>query len=237
VARDSIKSGSSARIYRRAAADMGGLLSDGRPLDSGSAMRLASEINHLISECAPRQLVNCHGPGSVVVVNSDWNDLNEQVPDATARSGYEHMEIAWSATSAMRFGPFPGVRDRPADEGAMLLRKVRAAVRAKSDGTNTLSVYVAATATKRPPSDGYLAFRKATMTSSTAATLFDSALTDLDLRGVPAVSRPEPVSALGEQAVGGYVEVPEFWLWLGYKHAGATPAYVLSVAFWELPPS
>jgi hypothetical protein len=240
VARDTLDSGSSARIYRRHVANsqlVGRLLGDGRPYDAGTAMLLASELNHALSECAPRQLVNDTGPGALVIVNDDWGGLNETVPPGSERAGRAHQEIAWSPTTARCYGPFPAVVDRLRSDGRLCPRSVRAAVRAKGDGANTLKVWIAATATRRPPSDGYLAFKAATLVSTTETVLFNGASSsDLEWDGLPTVRAPEPMNTVGEAADGGYVDEPRFYLWVGYKAGGATSAYITAVSFWELRP-
>jgi hypothetical protein len=246
--RDAIES--TARIWRRdpttesvAPARRGTLLEDGSPYDAGSAMLFASELNHLMSECAPRQLVNDSGVGSVVVGGGDWsgyggvNDwsgLNEPTPgDRT----YGEQVIAWSRSTARCYGPFPAVIDRIGDGGMLAPRSVRCAVRAYGNGAANTLVLIAATATRRPPSDGYLAARTDTILAAAEETLFGTEALDLTWSSLPAQPRPEPTDTTGSGGVPGVVQVPEFYLWLGYLSTSATPMYITTVSFWELPPT
>ena len=247
MARDTLSS--TARIYRRPGLTSSyttqspALIGDGYPLDAGTAMILANDLNHLQSECAPRQLVNDVGPGALVIVNSGWSGLNETVPDAADRTATAQA-IAWGATTARCYGPFPAVIDRLDTDGRLCPRTVRFAVHAKGDGANDLTVYVSMTSTRRPPSDGNLGIFSATLMDNSGVTrLFDDVTSDLVVRGLPTVRRPETFTIGGGEAggplmgVSGYLRQPEFYLWCGYLAGGASPAYITSIAAWELPPT
>jgi hypothetical protein len=238
VPRDTIEL-TTPRIYRREGAYRNELLSDGRPLDAGSAMLLANELNWLVQEAAgPRQLVNDSGPGAIVLGNSDWNDLNEVVPPASERTSTA-QEIAWAQSTARCYGPFAAVIDRRGEDGVLYPRNVRVAVRAKGDGSNPLKLYVAITATRRPPSDGYIDMHTATITAASEATLFDDAASDLEMWRLPTVARTSPAPLIAHDGDGEptFVPVSEFYVWFAWKASGASPAYVTTLSAWELPPA
>ena len=231
--------GTGAVYLKHPAADAsGGPWSDGAPLDAGTAMIVTNNLGVLHRESG-QQLVSDLGPGTTVFVNgAGWSTFSdEDIPDAGVRTRQE-QEIAWNREVSRRYGPFPLVVDRLMADGTVRPRKVRFTVRAFSDGTNTYSLYVAATASSAPPSDGYLDLKKATFTSASvtnygAGTGMTGPTLDLDFSAAGLAIQDVPCGPPDDSGAG-TARVALVYLWLGWKAVGTCGWHAVSA--WEMAP-
>lgn len=229
--RDRVATGTSARMYARppGATMVSGIWDDGCPLDAGTAMFASNDLTHRRAE-SMRQLINQPLQGALTVINSGgWLTVDESVPPSDHRTLPEDV-LAWTRQVAHCWGPFPLVRDNDQVAPGMkaLPRAVKVSVRCKSDGSNTLTVYVAATTSKNPPSGGSLACSSLLTLTTTSATATRVSGTLNIIRGAT-----RTLTTGSDEFEVGAARAEEYWIWLGWVMTAGS-AKLLAVSAWEL---
>jgi hypothetical protein len=204
---------------------------DGDSLDAGTAHILDSNISHLAAESC-RHLVVDVLP-LIAKLNDHGYDALDDVsePPAGAYAAGSLNYISWDRETGRCYGPFFGIADRVlTDVPGYGLRTVRVMVDTNAASNASLTIFLALTATRDPPTDdGALTF-----VSFNPASGRQQTPKDLDADTPPALGgrsarrcRPTASATTGQ-----YVYPAEYWLWVGWYATDAAD-HVVAVSAYE----
>lgn len=234
-----------ARYYRHPPAYSAGAPgADGWSLDAGTAMRMASNVGHLVAE-SKRQLVQSVGPGTAIdtwtTTSAPWAGFPESVTADTNR-------IPWDRRGGRRFKVLVAVEDRANTDGEPRQRAIRMVVRASLSATTTLADSFFAFAASSTPSPlalnltGGAAMVCPTPPTQTVpgATGVIEVVADLDTEFlVPIPQRPAPLRCrAGSSRSAAFVRTQPLWLWFGWRiiDPSAGTSAILSFSAFEREP-
>lgn len=216
---------------------------DGWSLDAGTAMRMASNVGHLVAE-SKRQLVQSIGPGTAIstwtATSGPWTGFPETVTADLNR-------IPWDRRHGRRFKVLVAVEDRANADGEPRQRAIRMVVRASLSATCTTDSFFAFAASSSPSplalnlSGGAAMVVPAPPTQTAIASTGVLEFTaDLDTEFlVPVPQRPAPLRCRAGSARGAaFVRTQPLWLWFGWRiiDPSAGTSAILSFSAFEREP-
>lgn len=135
----------------------------GEALDAGTIMLLTNNLSVLQKENT-RQLVSCFThfvPPKASTVNNYYTGLTDIDPPPDPTTASINAQISWDKRCSVMFGPFFSVRDRQLSSGLIATRDVKITIDYyNKTASPTLDLYCAITTTEEPPTTGYLACSK-----------------------------------------------------------------------------
>lgn len=223
----------------------GSWVGDARPMDAAAAMTLDNNLSHLSAESL-RHWAWALGPG-----DQTWVGNGTTTPDGFGfdQRAYDDVEpkastfgigdkaadlIAWDHRTAMVFGPFPLIQDRPLARGGYGPRKIRIDVQAYVDTGAQLNIIAALTPSAEPPDKGVLVIGTAAgdiahVNTAPAGTSFHTIHLECpDTVPTNSVWRARRDGSHGPASI----ELPLGWLWVGWRR-GTGDAAIISVSAFE----
>lgn len=211
-------------------------LSQGDPIDAGTAHIVDNNISHLDAECM-RHLVWDHAIGALA--NTDGWDANySDSPNAAGGTDALPWCIAWDYRTARSYDLPAQVADRDLLDGGLGLREIRVEIYADvSMGTN-LYLFAALTPTDAPPTEGAIALATAYGTLEAPLSVSGSGLLRIEivLRTENPAGPPLEAWRTGTTTAQEQTSVPVHggYLWVGW-HSDSALNEIHSISAFEMP--